>query len=425
MIEAPVLLDENERIADLRATRLLDTPPEERFDRLVRLARHIFKVPIAYIALLDSDRQWFKSSCGLNESQTPRSTSFCGHAIAGDREMVIENAQIDARFADNPMVIGEPFIKFYAGHPLRGPHGRNVGTFCLADTQARKLSNNDLRVFRDLANAAEHELNMVDVIGTQQESLQTKQELVRTQKRLNQELTEAADYVAAQLPDEKQIGDVLIDSKYVPSSHLGGDMFGFHRIDDRHLAFYILDVAGHGVGASLLAISVYHSLRRMSLVDTEFLCPSQVLRQLNRTFPMEQHQDRFFSIWYGVYDLVENVLRYASGGHHPAILVQPNGHLPMVLGRPSLLIGVKRDAEYSTDQTDVDTGSRLYLFSDGVFEATNAQHRPFGFDAIGDLLHRLRDEKHQRLETVWQAVDGHSQQKGLNDDFSLLEVSFP
>ncbi len=146
MMEAPVLFHEPDRMADLRAIKLLDTPPEERFDRLVRLARHVFNVPIAYIALVDTDRQWFKASCGLNETETPRNTSFCGHAIAGDQLLIVENAQLDPRFEHNPMVTGEPFINFYAGHPLRGPNGHNIGTFCLADRKPRRLSPQEIRL---------------------------------------------------------------------------------------------------------------------------------------------------------------------------------------------------------------------------------------------------------------------------------------
>ncbi len=425
MMEAPVLFHEPDRMADLRAIKLLDTPPEERFDRLVRLARHVFNVPIAYIALVDTDRQWFKASCGLNETETPRNTSFCGHAIAGDQLLIVENAQLDPRFEHNPMVTGEPFINFYAGHPLRGPNGHNIGTFCLADRKPRRLSPQEIRLLRDLAAAAEHEVNMVDVIGLQQASLRTKAELEHVQERLNEELNEAADYVAAQLPNERRIGDVRIDSKYVPSSHLGGDMFGFHKVDDQHIAFYILDVAGHGVGASLLATSVYHSLHGMTLKQTDYLCPASVLQQLNRAFPMEQHQNRFFSIWYGVFNLHRRRLRHATGGHHAAILIQRTANLPMLLGQPSLLIGVRSDVDYQTLQIDVESGSRLYLFSDGVFEARNGQNHAFGFQAVGKLLYQLRDRPDNRLEAVWDAVDQFSGGGPLNDDFSMLEVSFP
>src|SRR5690606_13692209 len=123
---APVLPDhETGRLADLHALRILDTPSERRFDRVVKLARHILDTPIAYIALIDSDRQWFKSSVGLCSmmEQTPRDESFCGHTILQDDPLIVPDALLDDRFHDNPMVTGEPYVRFYAGYPLKGEGG--------------------------------------------------------------------------------------------------------------------------------------------------------------------------------------------------------------------------------------------------------------------------------------------------------------
>src|SRR4029453_2208579 len=109
MLPAPILADEDDRLADLQALRLLDTPPERRFDRIVRLAGDVLDAPIAYIALIDSDRQWFKAKCGLAADQTGRDISFCGHAIQDTKPLIVPDASIDPRFHDNPLVTGEPF----------------------------------------------------------------------------------------------------------------------------------------------------------------------------------------------------------------------------------------------------------------------------------------------------------------------------
>ena len=112
MLRAPIATDEQDRLADLRALRLLDTPREERFDRIVRIAAQVLDVPIAYIALVDSDRQWFKAQCGLATDETGRDISFCGHAIQQDEPLIIPDARLDPRFHDNPLVTGEPYVRF-------------------------------------------------------------------------------------------------------------------------------------------------------------------------------------------------------------------------------------------------------------------------------------------------------------------------
>lgn len=152
-------VDEAERLQALQSLHLLDTDREERFDRFTRLARRLFNVPIALVSLVDADRQWFKSAQGLDEvSETPRDISFCGHAILRPEPMVVPDALQDQRFVDNPLVVGPPHIRFYAGRPLRGPSGHPVGTLCLLDTVPRQLSEEDLALLGDLADMVEHEL---------------------------------------------------------------------------------------------------------------------------------------------------------------------------------------------------------------------------------------------------------------------------
>lgn len=150
--------NENSRVATLRSLNILDTAPEERFDRLTRLAKRLFDVPIALVSLVDSDRQWFKANLGLDARETSRDVSFCGHAILEDDVMVVEDATLDRRFADNPLVIGDPGIRFYAGYPLTVTNGSKLGTFCLLDTRPRHLSEEEHALLRDLAHMAEQEM---------------------------------------------------------------------------------------------------------------------------------------------------------------------------------------------------------------------------------------------------------------------------
>jgi len=155
--------DEQRRLQTLRSTEILDTAPEERFDRLTRLATHVFNVPIALVSLVDENRQWFKSCQGLDTDETDRDISFCGHAILGDEAFIIEDTHADHRFADNPLVTGEPHIRFYAGYPIQYLDGSKLGTLCLIDYQPRDFSERDRLILKDIANIAEAELQALEL----------------------------------------------------------------------------------------------------------------------------------------------------------------------------------------------------------------------------------------------------------------------
>ncbi len=159
MIPPSLPPDEARRLLALRRLNLLDTPAEERFDRIVRMASRMFRVPITLVSLVDESRQWFKARVGLASASTPRDVSFCGHAILAPLTFVVRDALEDARFADNPLVTGEPHVRFYAGHPLRAADGSPVGTLCLLDRQAREFTDEEEQLLRDLASWVELELN--------------------------------------------------------------------------------------------------------------------------------------------------------------------------------------------------------------------------------------------------------------------------
>ena len=155
--------NEKERLKTLRSTDILDTDPEERFDRLTRMAQRVFGVSIALVSLVDENRQWFKSKVGLDACETGRDISFCGPALLGRDIFVIEDALEDERFADNPLVTGEPKIRFYAGAPLRYLDGNKLGTLCIIDQEPRVMDEEDYTMLRDLAEMAEGELSAIQL----------------------------------------------------------------------------------------------------------------------------------------------------------------------------------------------------------------------------------------------------------------------
>ena len=155
--------NEETRLKSLHSLNILDTSKEERFDRLTRLAKRMFDVPIALVSLVDENRQWFKSCEGLEVRETHRDISFCGHTILGDKTFIIPDTTVDKRFADNPLVLGDPKIRFYAGCPLSHLDGSKLGTLCIIDTKQRIINEQDIESLEDLAELAEHELMAVQL----------------------------------------------------------------------------------------------------------------------------------------------------------------------------------------------------------------------------------------------------------------------
>lgn len=163
MQEPAIPVDEQERLSELRSLAILDTPPEERFDRVTRMARRLFDVPIALVSLVDENRQWFKSGFGLDVKETERRISFCAHAILNKKTLVIENTKQDKRFADNPLVTGSPHIRFYAGQPLSTLSGQTIGTLCIIDREHRTFDEDDIAMLSDLAGMVEREIIAVQL----------------------------------------------------------------------------------------------------------------------------------------------------------------------------------------------------------------------------------------------------------------------
>jgi diguanylate cyclase (GGDEF)-like protein len=166
MLSPPTPIDEIRRLRSLTALGILDTIPEERFDRITRLACRAFNVPIALVSLVDRDRQWFKSKQGLNACETSRNVSFCGHAIVSEGPLVVPDALLDPRFADNPLVTGFPNVRFYAGQPVHGTDGSRIGTLCVIDRQPRELKPEDYDLLADLAAMIDREFALVENAST-------------------------------------------------------------------------------------------------------------------------------------------------------------------------------------------------------------------------------------------------------------------
>jgi serine phosphatase RsbU (regulator of sigma subunit)/anti-sigma regulatory factor (Ser/Thr protein kinase) len=246
-------------------------------------------------------------------------------------------------------------------------------------------------------------------------------ELEKANRAMAGELSEAAAYAYAVLPARLH-GPVVTDWTFITSSQLGGDSFGYHWIDDGTLALYLLDVCGHGVGAALLSISVVNVLRTGSLAGTDFRDPSAVLRNLNASFPMERHNDMYFTGWYGVYDVATHTLRFSSAGHPPAVLVGPGGEVSH-LSTKGAVIGAFSKASYETGEVIVQEGASLYLFSDGTYEVDRPDGTMMSLDEFSSIL--ADQDRPPGLDSIVAEVRRRQGKESFADDFSLVEFRFP
>jgi sigma-B regulation protein RsbU (phosphoserine phosphatase) len=250
--------------------------------------------------------------------------------------------------------------------------------------------------------------------------------LAESERQLAQEVAEAAKYVQSLLPPSLAEGQVRIDWRFVPSTQLGGDAFGYHWLDEKHLAVYLLDVSGHGVGSSLLAVSVLNVLTNRTLPSTDFYDPSAVMTGLNGIFGMERHGGHFFTIWYGVYAVDKRRLTYSGGGHPPALLFggsAPSDAKIQELQGDGPPIGVTDMLPFENSSVDVPAFARMLLYSDGAIEVGKSggdMHNQSDFNAfvvetgpVDGLIERTLE----RARTLSGA-------DVLNDDCSVMCVDF-
>ena len=247
--------------------------------------------------------------------------------------------------------------------------------------------------------------------------------LQASQQVLANDLATAAQYVRSLLPPPQQIDTVAADWRFIPSADLGGDAFGYHKLDDTTVAVYLLDVCGHGVGAALLSVSALNAIRSEALPNTDFHDPGSVLAALNKAFPMERQNDMFFTIWYGVYNTATRRIRWAGGGHPPAVLLAGDEtSKPTMLDSDGPLIGAVDGLEFDSREASVPAGSRLFVYSDGAFEISRPDGSMWSFDEFLTTLTARPNGQESRMDALVTAVRKISERDDFNDDFSMVEL---
>lgn len=255
---------------------------------------------------------------------------------------------------------------------------------------------------------------------------QLSRDLQRQKHKLETELAEAAAYVSSILPEPLTEPPIKVDVCFIPSSQLGGDGFDYFWLDDNHLAMYLLDVSGHGLRAALPSLSVINLLRSKGMLQVNYRSPGEVLGGLNDAFQMTQRNDKYFTIWYGVYNLKKRQLVYASAGHPPAILLSPQGGEIEVqrLKSQGFPAGMFPGADYEELTCKVTSQSSLYIFSDGVYEINQPDGNIWGLDNFIETLKDYQGQRDQGLDSLLKRIQAANPQEDFDDDLSLMQVNF-
>jgi len=249
---------------------------------------------------------------------------------------------------------------------------------------------------------------------------------LQNQKHLLEvELSEAAEYVSTILPQPMYHPSLNIDVCFIPSRQLGGDSFDYFWLDDRHLVFYLLDVSGHGLRASLPSLAVVNLLRSRGLSNVDYYQPNTVLQGLNQAFQMSDRNDKYFTIWYGVYNREDHHLVYSSAGHPPAILLTSTNYLlEKRLKTPGVPVGMFPDIKYVNATCSIESNSSLYVFSDGLYEVEQQSNNRWGLDRLINLLKKYQQTPERDLERLLHYIRTWHPNFQFEDDLSILQIDF-
>jgi sigma-B regulation protein RsbU (phosphoserine phosphatase) len=333
-------VSETSRLEALKGLELMLTPPEERFDRITRLAREVFDVPIAEINLIGESTQFTKSPqpAGANPV-SERSQSFCDVTIQSPDTLVVRDATLDARFAERTTVTGERHIRFYAGRPLSVGDGVRVGTICLVDTEPRTFDADQEQLLDELALWVEREL------------------------KDNVDRDHAGHVQRSLLPAGPNTGaDAEVAGVSIPFHHVGGDFHSWSRTGSV-VNIVLADVMGKGVGAAIVAATVRATIK--ALGDG---APTDILRRTNELLLDDfTATSTFATVFLARLDLVTGELEFADAGHGLSVLVRPDGSHQRLIST-GLPLGIAVDAEFHAGQATLEHGDTLVTFTDGLLD---------------------------------------------------------
>ncbi len=378
---------EPQRLQALRDLNLLDTPREERFDRLVRLTQKMFDVPMAMVSLIDADRQWNKAEVGTGVTEVPRSDSMCDHTIRGASALVVTDPQNDPRFAAYPSVTAEDGVRFYAGHPLHAAGGAAVGSLCIVDTRPRELTDDQLEILRELAGVVETELAR------------------------NVELDRAGEVQRSLLPHRvPDLPGYDVAGTCLPAAEVGGDFYDWHTVGDG-FQVVLADVMGKGVPAAIIGASVRSLMRGASRFND---LETAVNRAAESIEPDLVETSTFVTMLAARLDPETHVLRYVDAGHGIAGIVTRAGEARQFEG-DGLPLGAPAWEPWRADEVTLEPGDTFIALSDGLLDL---------FDTIEQAREAARVTVHRAASAreIVDVVATYSRDHHATDDVTVVVI---
>ena len=240
-------------------------------------------------------------------------------------------------------------------------------------------------------------------------------------ERMREDIAAGIKYVRACIPPPIE-GPVSIDWRYIPSSTLGGDAIGYHWLDRKHLALFLIDVTGHGLDAALLSVSIGNLIRSGAISGADARKPDEVLAALNDAFQGARHSYKFFTLWYGIFHKESRTLTYASGGHPAAVALVPGETAPLTFPATGPMMGIAPGTQFPASATVLPPGARLFIFSDGVCEVRRERQLIWNLAACIEHLAKLGQGEGNTMDALLAHVRELRGSAQLDDDFSIIEA---
>jgi phosphoserine phosphatase RsbU/P len=406
------------RLAAVARTRLLDTDPEEPFDRLARLAATLLDAPYAFVTIVDDRRSFWKSAIGLEGTgivtrNLTVAESFCQYVVGTGDRLIVDDAARDPRTHDNPTIetLG---VAAWAGFPLVAPTGEVLGSFCVVDTRTRHWTDQDVQVLETLTDAAAGEVALR--IALQDERAARK----RADRESARSAALASSLQASLLPpDLPRVPGMEVAARYLPvagGNEVVGDFFDVFQRGPDSWGFMIGDVAGKGIEAAKLATLARHTIRTAAMQPYG---PREILLTLNQAMrEQEPDSDRFVSAIYGTLDVGDLAVRIAvSVAGHPRPLIRRADRTLETTSAHGTVLGAVDDPIVCEETIELARGDTLVLYTDGVTEA-RANGALFGERRLRELVANGPPEADALASEIERAVAEFS--PTLADDTALL-----
>ncbi|MET1089728.1 MAG: SpoIIE family protein phosphatase, partial [Arthrobacter sp.] len=376
--------EERARVSALHSLELMGTAPEERFDRITRIARELFDVPDALVNFIDEDKQFTKSGSLPGPRTIKRLDSFCDVTISSPDMLVVEDATADPRFASKPDTTGGRGIRFYAGRPLSIIGGHRVGTLCIYDTKPRQLNREDRRKLDELGAWVEGEL------------------------RDSMDLDRAHDVQQALLPATSAGAPSFeIAGDCLPAGRVGGDFYTWKETGGI-LDLTLADVMGKGTAAALMAATIRAAVHSAGAKE-----PADAFEEVARDLEHDLDVTGIFATAFRArLDVRTGELLYADAGHGLTLVVAPDGSYRQLRGK-GLPLGLGGPGSWQTSATTLDRGAVLVSFTDGVLDLYDGTLK--ALDHVAELVARHRAPS--ELTGAFRALAATSKQ---DDDITVV-----